>query len=215
MLAGLASTGQRDCSDRRRDGAALRVQDAEVWTRWTGLVLVVAIGGAGCSAAHHEAAIRGAVTGPAACSVLTAGDAARVLGGPVAVNPTLNPALHVAHWNCFYIAANTTFSTKSTPSALSLQLDTSTATELARMFRSRRAGTERVVVVPPATKPPASQLRVKVISGLGDEALSDSQSLQIRLGNRLLIVTAEMHGVPDLDGSIAAARLALQRLASP
>lgn len=185
----------------------MKVQDGRVRTRLLRLSLVVALLGAGCSAGHG-AAIRGAVTGPAACDLITARDAARLLGAPV--EPNLDA--HVPRWNCIYQAANTSLSLTS--SAMSLQLDTATSTGLARMFRALRNGTERVrvVVVPPATTPRTTRLRWQVVAGVGDEALWDSQGLQVRSGDRLLEISVEIRGMPDLGRSVAAARLALQRL---
>ena len=82
---------------------------------------------------------------------------------------------------------------------------TATSTNLARMFRALRNGTERfrVVAASPATTPRTTPSRWQVVAGLGDEALWNSRGLEVRSGDRLLGVAVEIHNVPDLSRSIA------------
>jgi len=167
-------------------------------SRWATVVLVVVFT-AGCGATHNRVAVGSNTTGLTACEVLSAADAARVLGGSV-VEGESTP--HLPSSSCLYDGPNR--------SLLFFKLHTATPSVLALTFRTMREP-GRVVVGGSATQPVALP-RWKVIPGLGDEALWTPPDLEIRSGSRLLELSARLLSGQELGRLIAVARLALQRL---
>jgi hypothetical protein len=154
-----------------------------------------------CSSAHATGQLRD-VSNPKACDVVPASETRTVIGSPVVADG----GMHLPAWDCLYTATHLDASTHL-PDSASVTLQHAARAYLARAFERRRTGDVRVVPKN-APKPPPP----KVVVGVGDEALWDGQTLQVRSGQWLLGVVVKMGDVADLSRSTALAKLGLRQL---